>query len=376
KIHACPNDCMLYWKEDAKKKKCDICGHARFKKGRKGRGKHKEVPYKVLRYLPLTPRLQRLFMSSKYAKHMSWHKKGHPEGVLTHPSDGEAWKHLDRSDPSFAEDARNVRLGLSTDGFNPFGHSSRPYSCWPVFVTPYNLPPWMCMKEGVIFLTLIIPGPHSPGKNIDVYLRPLIKELKILWKKDGVPTYDVSTEQNFQMRAALLWTINDFPAYGMVSGWSTHGKLSCPYCMENTKAFTLKHGGKPSFFDCHRQFLPHNHPYRKDKNNFFAERVEKDDPPPRLSGETLLSRLNEFPQIIFGKKSEAQKWVGYGKDHNWTKKSIFWELPYWSDNLLRHNLDVMHIEKNVFENVFNTVMDVKGKTKDNVKSRQDMKVYC
>ncbi|GKG12283.1 transposon, En/Spm-like protein [Tanacetum coccineum] len=95
------------------------------------------------------------------------------------------------------------------------------------------------------------------------------------------------------MRAALLWTINDFPAYGMVSGWSTHGKLSCPYCMENTKAFTLKHGGKPSFFDCHRQFLPHNHPYRKDKNNFFAERVEKDDPPPRLSGETLLSRLNE-----------------------------------------------------------------------------------
>ncbi|GJX52841.1 GRAS protein [Tanacetum coccineum] len=109
-IHACPNDCMLYWKEDAKKKKCDICGHARFKKGRKGRGKHKEVPYKVLRYLPLTPRLQRLFMSSKYAEHMSWHKKGRPEGVLTHPSDGEAWKHLDRSDPSFAEDARNVRL--------------------------------------------------------------------------------------------------------------------------------------------------------------------------------------------------------------------------------------------------------------------------
>lgn len=44
--------------------------------------------------------------------------------------------------------------------------------------------------------------------------------------------------------------------------------------------------------------------------------------------------------------------------------------------MIRHNLDVMHIEKNVFENVFNTVMDVKGKTKDNVKSRQDVKLYC
>lgn len=131
KIHACPNDCMLYWKEHAKKKKCIICGHDRFKNGMKGRGKQNEVPYKVLRYLPLTPRLQRLFMSSKTAEHMSWHKKIRPEGVLTHPSDGEAWKHLDRSDPPFAADARNVRLGLSTDGFNPFGHSAIPYSCWP-----------------------------------------------------------------------------------------------------------------------------------------------------------------------------------------------------------------------------------------------------
>jgi len=41
------------------------------------------------------------------------------------------------------------------------------------------------------------------------------------------------------MRAALMWTINDFSAYGMVSGWNTHGKLACPYCMENNKAFTL-----------------------------------------------------------------------------------------------------------------------------------------
>jgi len=44
-----------------------------------------------------------------------------------------------------------------------------------------------------------------------------------------------------------MWTINDFPAYGMLFGWSTHGKLACPYCMENNKAFTLANGGKASF---------------------------------------------------------------------------------------------------------------------------------
>jgi hypothetical protein len=31
----------------------------------------------------------------------------------------------------------------------------------------------------------------------------------------------------------------------------------------------------------------------------------------------------------------------------------------------------MHIEKNMFENIFNTVVDVKGKTKDNIKARLD-----
>ena len=43
--------------------------------------------------------------------------------------------------------------------------------------------------------------------------------------------------------------------------------------------------------------------------------------------------------------------------------------------MLRHNLDVMHIEKNMFGNIFNTGMDVKGKTKDNIKARLDIALY-
>ena len=67
----------------------------------------------------------------------------------------------------------------------------------------------------------------------------------------------------------------------MVSGWSTHGKLACPYCMENNKAFTLTNGGKASFFYYHRRFLPHNHRYRKNRKDFFVGRVENDVAPPR-----------------------------------------------------------------------------------------------
>jgi len=173
-----------------------------------------------------------------------------------------------------------------------------------------------------------------------------------------------------------MWTINDFPAYGMLSYWSTHGKLACPYCMENNKAFTLANGGKASFFYCHRRFLPLNHRYRKNRKDFFVSRVEKDVASPCLSGEELHDVVSEYGDIVFGLQSGKQKFSSFGLTHNWVKRSIFCELSYLKTNMLRHNLDVMHIKKNMFENIFNTIMDVKGKTKDNIKARLYIALYC
>ncbi|CAM8968658.1 unnamed protein product [Rhodiola kirilowii] len=98
-------------------------------------------------YLPIIPRIQRLYMNKATAEHMTWHANtdGDPD-VMVHPADGESWKHFDRIHPDFSCELRNVRLGLCADGFSPFGMSAKSYSCWPVMVTPYNLPPWMCMK--------------------------------------------------------------------------------------------------------------------------------------------------------------------------------------------------------------------------------------
>ncbi|XP_050207676.1 uncharacterized protein LOC126657093 [Mercurialis annua] len=96
---------------------------------------------------------------------------------------------------------------------------------------------------------------------------PLIAELNHLWEFE-VQTFDVHRRQNFQLKAALMWTINDFPAYSMLSGWSTSGRLACPHCMENTDAFTLKGSRKQSWFDCHRKFLPRGHIYRRNTTDF------------------------------------------------------------------------------------------------------------
>ena len=88
-------------------------------------------------------------------------------------------------------------------------------------------------------LSLLIPGKNSPGKDIDVYLHPLVEELKELWVQ-GVETFDVSTKKNFQMHVVVLWTINDFPAHGDLSGWSTKGYMACPVCNDQTYSQGLR----------------------------------------------------------------------------------------------------------------------------------------
>jgi hypothetical protein len=80
-----------------------------------------------------------------------------------------------------ASNARNVHVWLVIDGFDPFSTISAPYSCWPIFVVPYNLPPSLSMKFEFMFLCLIIPGSEAPGPRINVMLKPLIEELKQLW---------------------------------------------------------------------------------------------------------------------------------------------------------------------------------------------------
>jgi hypothetical protein len=384
KIDVCKNDCMLYYKEHSNRRKCITCNEPRYAEGDALPENKKGTPQKVLRYLPIIPRLQRLYMSQSTATHMTYHKEGlesekrnneKRKKKLAHPADTEAWKEVDKKYPDFAKEPRNVRLGLSTDGFTPFNHTASSYSCWPVFIVPYNLPPALCMKQQNIFLNMVIPGPKHPGKNIDVFFRPLIDELMQLWT-DGVSTYDRSRNQNFLMKAALIGTVSDFPAYGMLSGWSTHGKLACPICMEDTKSFRLEVGGKPCWFDCHRRFLPKRHPFRREKKKFTKDREEKDGPPTYRSSLDVYNWVKSYPQITFGTKVGNQEIEGFKEAHNWVKKSIFWELPYWPSLLIRHNLDVMHIEKNVFDNVWNTVMDIPKRTKDNAKSRFDLANIC
>jgi hypothetical protein len=183
-IDACKDNCMIFYKEHKNETKCLKYGQPRFVEvvNEDGEKVTTKTTHKQLRYMPLTPRMKRLFVSEKIARHMRWHKEGVRENnpVMVHPSDSEAWKTLDEFNPDFARDVRNVRIGLATNGFLPYNMSASSYSCWPVFAIPYNLPPALCMKYEYMFLCLIIPSPDHPGSHINVMLKPIIEELKQL----------------------------------------------------------------------------------------------------------------------------------------------------------------------------------------------------
>ncbi|KAL6312439.1 hypothetical protein AAG906_004807 [Vitis piasezkii] len=78
KIHACPNDCILYRNQYKDAIACPTCGKSRFK---------------------------RMFQSSETAKHLMWHAKDKEcDGKLRHPSDSSAWKLVDHMWPDFASE--------------------------------------------------------------------------------------------------------------------------------------------------------------------------------------------------------------------------------------------------------------------------------
>ncbi|XP_019082581.1 PREDICTED: uncharacterized protein LOC104704465 [Camelina sativa] len=254
-IDVCIENCMLFWKEDGNLEHCKFCGKPRYKSS-EGRTR---IPFSRMWYLPIADRLKRMFQSEKTASSMRWHAEHDSEdGVMCHSSDAPEWKTFQHLHPTFAQEPQNFYLGLS-----------------------------------YLFLTILNSGPNHPRASLDVFLQPLIDELKDLWY-NGVEADDISLSENFNMKVVLMWTIRDFPAYGMLSGWTTHGRLACPICMDDTGAFQLPAGRKTCWFDCHRRFLPTSHPMRKNKKDFLKGKDSLNgDPTASLTSQAIYERIRK-----------------------------------------------------------------------------------
>jgi hypothetical protein len=113
-----------------------------------------------------------MYQSPMYASLMTWHSIGHRrDGKMHGPVDSPQWKFVDENFPDFSIDPRHLRLGLATDGINPFSEKRSTYSTWLVIIFNHNLPPWMTMKPYFIILSLIILGKRSiTGEHFDIFI--------------------------------------------------------------------------------------------------------------------------------------------------------------------------------------------------------------
>jgi len=138
-------------------------------------------------------------------------------------------------------------------------------------------------------MSILIAGKESPtDKNLDVFIAPLVEELQQLW--NGVEAIDASAEggeRRFNLRGILLWTISDFPAYGLISGQQTKGYKACPICGPVIVSRSAKgpNGDKIVYVGA-RQRLPEDHAFREDMR--FNGLQEKGVSNSRMTGEDVL----------------------------------------------------------------------------------------
>jgi len=106
----------------------------------------------------------------------------------------------------------------------------------------------------------------------------------------------------------------------------------------------------------------------------FDGKHEKKDQPGKFTLAEVMEELEKVKDVKPGKHTEI---IGNKRKRNegpriYSRKAGLWRLPYWKDLKLPHNLDVMHIEKNICENILVTLLNVQGKTKDTINARLDL----
>ncbi|CAL5386551.1 unnamed protein product [Camellia sinensis] len=175
----------------------------------------------------------------KTAIDMKWHKdkRVEEENVLRHPADSEAWKDFDKKHESFAKDPRNVRLGLASDGFNP-----------------------------------------ALGFDFDVFLRPLIDELKELWE---VCPQEAEDEQGMYLDPMHLQNV---PSWTDISEEDKETLVA--YLQEGFK-FTNEPYAIESILNLmHDRYKSYRHDLRQRFRSFPTMESALADPPENMEKET------------------------------------------------------------------------------------------
>jgi hypothetical protein len=170
-------------------------------------------------------------------------------------------------------------------------------------------------------MLVLIPSPKQPGNDINVYLKPLVDDLLLLWKEEGVRVWNVHVEEHFDLRALLFVTVNDWPALSNLSQHSNKGYNACTHCLDEIDSMYLKHCRKIVYMG-HRRFLPVKHPLRK-KYVHYGGKSDHRTKPRHICGKMVFEMVKDI-KVVFGKGPGSRSVPSVeGCAPIWKKKSIF-----------------------------------------------------
>ena len=221
-FHACTNDCILYRKQYEKNTVCPICSAPRYVKS--------NVPVRKFIYLPLGPRIIRMFSHKKTAMELQSHISGLPNNTKMHDiHDSSAWSKAYSNAGLFKGDKRGISLAFCTDGVNPFNHVRVSYSMWPVMMTILNLPrDKRSLFENILLLGIIPGNGTKEPSNLDPYLEVVVDEILEL---SGKQIYDAYQDCMFDLQIQILLYVLDYPGLGKVLKLSGSGAYKgCVWC--------------------------------------------------------------------------------------------------------------------------------------------------
>ncbi|KAK9902302.1 hypothetical protein M0R45_001762 [Rubus argutus] len=219
-----------------------------------------------------------------------------------------------------------------------------------------------------------------------------ILELHQMYKDNYFPFTDVAGSSSVTNREDEYRKKVNEAEVPLYPGCTKYTKISATLDMYKLKAtFGLSNAAFDEFLKKFKDMLPDANSFPeslytikkflkefdlglRDKHKWFNGRKEKRRRPKMFTGHAVLCALRGFKNNFGKKKKPLKKFLKGDRSKVLKKKSIFFDLPYWEVLPLRHNLDVMHIEKNVCESVLATILDVKGKSKIGLESRRDMEL--
>ena len=137
-----------------------------------------------------------------------------------------------------------------------------------------------------------------------------------------------------------MWGIHDFPAYGNLSRYVTHGYKACPICGDDTTSIQLDHSKKVVYTN-YCLFLSMDHPFRSGGGSLGLRSTEHRHLPSWLYGDALMETLRQIKYVsgnilkVLGRKKKScneDNSANVEAKKAWYKRSIFFDLKYWSSH--------------------------------------------